>query len=108
MKVLILAFGTRGDVQPFVALARELRVRGHDPVLAAPQRFAVLAGEHGVPFSPVDDGPLRLMDTAGGVGDTMDRRAARQGGAGPGDAGGVRPRVRRRDGDRDHRSGCRC
>lgn len=71
VKVLILAFGTRGDVQPFVALARELRARGDEAVLAAPERFAGLAGEHGVPFGAVDDGPLRLMDTAGGVGDTM-------------------------------------
>lgn len=71
MKVLILAFGTRGDVQPFVALARELRARGHEPVLAAPHRFTGLAAEHGLPLAAVDDGPLRLMDDAGGVGDQM-------------------------------------
>lgn len=71
MKVLILAFGTRGDVQPFVALARGLRERGHDPVLAAPARFAPLADGHGMSLVGVDDGPLRLMDAAGGVGDTM-------------------------------------
>jgi sterol 3beta-glucosyltransferase len=71
VKVLVLAFGTRGDVQPFVALARELRGRGHEVVLAAPRRFAGLAGEHGLALVPVDDGPLRSMDAAGGVGDTM-------------------------------------
>jgi sterol 3beta-glucosyltransferase len=71
VKVLILAFGTRGDVQPFVALARELRARGHEPVLAAPQRFTGLAAEHGLPLAPVDDGPLRLMEGPGGVGDQM-------------------------------------
>ena len=73
MKVLILAFGTRGDVQPFVALARELRGRGHDPVLAAPQRFAALAAAHDVTFATIDDGPLRLMNGTGGVGDTVAR-----------------------------------
>lgn len=73
MKVLILAFGTRGDVQPFIALARELRARGHHPVLAAPRRFATLAAEHQLTLAPVDDGPLRLMDTTGGVGDTVNR-----------------------------------
>ncbi len=73
MKVLILAFGTRGDVQPFVALARELRERGHDPVLAAPERFAALAAEHGITFATIDDGPLRLMNGTGGVGDTVAR-----------------------------------
>lgn len=73
MKVLLLAFGTRGDVQPFVALARELRGRGHDPVVAAPARFAPLACAHGVTFATVDDGPLRLMNGPGGVGDTVAR-----------------------------------
>ncbi|MEJ3655105.1 glycosyltransferase [Actinomycetes bacterium KLBMP 9759] len=73
MKALILAFGTRGDVQPFVALARELRGRGHDPVLAAPARFAPLAAAHDITFATVDDGPLRLMNGTGGVGDTVTR-----------------------------------
>ena len=73
MKVLILAFGTRGDVQPFVALARELRGRGHDPVLAAPVRFAPLAAAHDITFATIDDGPLRLMNGTGGVGDTVTR-----------------------------------
>ncbi|MGH8918982.1 MAG: glycosyltransferase, partial [Actinomycetes bacterium] len=73
MKVLILAFGTRGDVQPFVALARELCGRGHDPVLAAPARFAALAAAHNLTFATIDDGPLRLMNGTGGVGDTVAR-----------------------------------
>jgi sterol 3beta-glucosyltransferase len=72
VKVLILAFGTRGDVQPFVALARELRALGHEAVLAAPQRFAGLAAEHGFELAPVDDGPLRTLDTVGEAGNTMD------------------------------------
>lgn len=71
MKVLILTFGTRGDVQPFVALACELQRRGHEPVLAAPERFAGLAAAHGLTLVGVDDGPLRLMDADRGVGKTM-------------------------------------
>lgn len=67
MLALILAFGTRGDVQPFVALARGLRGRGHDVVLAAPARFAGLAAEHGIALSVVDDGPLALMDGVAGA-----------------------------------------
>jgi len=73
MNVLIMAFGTRGDVQPFVALARELRHRGHHVLLAAPARFAKLGGEHEIPFATVDDGPLALMNGTGGVGDTVTR-----------------------------------
>lgn len=70
MKVLLLAFGTRGDVQPFVAMARELRARGHEPVLAGPRRFTGLAAEHGLALAAVDESPLRFLDAAAdGVGD---------------------------------------
>lgn len=71
MKVLILTLGTRGDVQPFVALAQALERHGHEAVLGAPQRFAGLATAHGVSFAAVDDGPLRLMDATHGVGEVM-------------------------------------
>ncbi len=39
MKVAIHSFGTRGDVQPYVALALELQRRGHDVTLSAPRDF---------------------------------------------------------------------
>lgn len=57
-----MTLGTRGDVQPFIALARGLLAAGHEVVLAAPQRFAGFVAGHGVPFAGVDDGPMRLMD----------------------------------------------
>jgi len=62
LKVLIMTLGTRGDVQPFIALARGLLAAGHEVVLAAPQRFSGFVSGHGVPFAGVDDGPMRLMD----------------------------------------------
>ena len=62
MKVLIMTLGTRGDVQPFIALAQGLLSAGNEVVLTAPQRFAGFAAGHGVPFAGVDDGPMRLMD----------------------------------------------
>jgi sterol 3beta-glucosyltransferase len=34
VRVLVLTLGTRGDVQPFVALARGVRDADHDVVLA--------------------------------------------------------------------------
>lgn len=62
MKVLILTLGTRGDVQPFVALASGLGAAGHEAVLAAPHRFEAFVREHGVTFAGIDDGPMRLLD----------------------------------------------
>jgi sterol 3beta-glucosyltransferase len=36
MRALLITVGSQGDVRPFAALARRLRVEGHDVVLAAP------------------------------------------------------------------------
>ncbi|MDR7276012.1 glycosyltransferase [Catenuloplanes atrovinosus] len=69
MKVLMLTLGTRGDVQPFIALAHHLRHRGHEALVAAPARFAALAAVHAVPFAVLDDGPLRVLDDGSGVED---------------------------------------
>lgn len=60
MKVLVLAYGTRGDVQPMLALGRALHRAGHGVLLAAPARFAEHATAHGVPFAGLDEGVLRL------------------------------------------------
>ncbi|HEY4020210.1 MAG TPA: glycosyltransferase [Pseudonocardiaceae bacterium] len=62
MRVLVYAYGTRGDVQPYLALADGLVKAGHDAVLAAPGRFAEFAESHGVEFSPWDDESLALLD----------------------------------------------
>jgi UDP:flavonoid glycosyltransferase YjiC (YdhE family) len=55
MKVVVAAYGTRGDTEPFAAVARELLRRGHDVSMAvAPEMvaFVELAGLAAVPFGP--------------------------------------------------------
>ena len=69
MKVLILTLGTRGDIQPFVALGVELIRAGHEAVLAAPHRYAGFVTAHGVTFAGIDEGPMTLMDSGSTVGD---------------------------------------
>ena len=39
MRIVFSTFGTFGDVNPLIALALEMRARGHDPVLAVPEMF---------------------------------------------------------------------
>jgi sterol 3beta-glucosyltransferase len=53
LRVALLTTGTRGDVQPFVALARGLQQRGCSVTLAAPSDVAALAARHGVPTAPM-------------------------------------------------------
>lgn len=56
MRVLLLTWGSRGDVQPFVALARALDAAGHEVVLGAPASQESLARLSGTPFVPLHDG----------------------------------------------------
>lgn len=53
MKITLLAYGSRGDVQPYVALALTLKSRGHQPVLAAPENFRAFVEGFGLAFAPL-------------------------------------------------------
>jgi len=57
MKITILTYGSRGDVQPFLALALGLQKAGHTVKLAAPHRFTEFVEEHGVLFVPLAGDP---------------------------------------------------
>ena len=63
MKFVILATGTRGDVQPFVALAQGLRAAGHEAVLAAPGSFESFVRSHGVGFFPMGGDYEALLES---------------------------------------------
>jgi UDP:flavonoid glycosyltransferase YjiC (YdhE family) len=52
MRVGFVTYGTRGDVQPHLALAVGLRDAGHEVFLCAPRDFADLAAAYGIPFRP--------------------------------------------------------
>ncbi|WKG06371.1 glycosyltransferase [Mycolicibacterium sp. HK-90] len=55
MKLVLASYGTRGDVEPCVAVGRELQRRGHDVRVAVPPDlvgFAEAAGLVTVPYGP--------------------------------------------------------
>jgi len=53
VRFAIFTVGSRGDVQPYVALSRGLRRRGHSVILASHPSMAGLVERHGVPFAPI-------------------------------------------------------
>ncbi len=61
MRVAILSLGARGDVQPYVALARGLLASGHSVILAAPERFRWLVEPYAVPWIPLRHDPLKRL-----------------------------------------------
>src|SRR5664279_1312512 len=53
MRVLLSTIGSRGDVQPLVALALQLRELGQEVRICAPPDFREWIGTLGIPFVPV-------------------------------------------------------
>jgi rhamnosyltransferase subunit B len=53
VRIVLSTFGTFGDVNPLIALALELKQRGHIPVLAVPEMFRAKIEPLGIGFFPV-------------------------------------------------------
>lgn len=53
MKILISSIGSRGDVQPLLALALELKALGHEPVLCAAPNFRTWVESFSALFFPI-------------------------------------------------------
>jgi sterol 3beta-glucosyltransferase len=71
MKITLLTYGSRGDVQPFAALALGLQKAGHTVRLAAPHRFTNFAAQHGLPFAPLAGDPEALSARLNDAGESM-------------------------------------
>jgi vancomycin aglycone glucosyltransferase len=53
MRVLLSTIGSRGDVQPLVALALRLRALGHEVRLCVPPDFRDWIDSMGIPITPI-------------------------------------------------------
>jgi UDP:flavonoid glycosyltransferase YjiC (YdhE family) len=70
MRIVLTTFGTLGDVHPLIAVALEMRRRGHTPVLAVPEIFRAKIEPLGLEFAKV--GPTLNPEDAQQVADLMD------------------------------------
>lgn len=91
MNITILTYGSRGDVQPFLALALGLQRDGHTVKLAAPHRFANFAARRGVPFVPLAGDPEVISERLNAAGTNPLRAIA----AIQGDVSDIAPQVSR-------------
>jgi sterol 3beta-glucosyltransferase len=71
MRVTITTSGSRGDVQPYVALGLGLRPEGHEVTVAAPGDFRGPVRSRGLGFFPICGDPLettgRMLEGGGGL-----------------------------------------
>ncbi|KAI1120431.1 putative sterol glucosyltransferase [Nemania abortiva] len=61
LNIVIQVIGSRGDVQPFVALGNELQKHGHRVRLATHNNFDPFVRDAGLEFYPVGGDPVELM-----------------------------------------------
>jgi len=57
MRIIIISVGSRGDVQPFIALGMGLQRAGHKVCVATRSQFERFVREHGLDFAPVERPP---------------------------------------------------
>jgi sterol 3beta-glucosyltransferase len=61
LRITCLTIGSRGDVQPYIALCKGLIAEGHKPRIATHVEFKDWIESHGIAFAPVDGDPAELM-----------------------------------------------
>ncbi len=63
MKILLATYGSRGDVQPMIALSLGLKSMGHEVLLAAPPEKQEWAKTMKCPFFPIGSNLTNFIDT---------------------------------------------
>lgn len=66
MKFLLISIGTRGDMEPFLAIAEILKSEGHEVCCVFPEQFAGLADDSKVQFASLGREFIELLDGPAG------------------------------------------
>ena len=61
LRITCLTIGSRGDVQPYIALCKGFLEEGHRPKIATHREFEPWVRKHGIDFAPVEGDPAELM-----------------------------------------------
>jgi UDP:flavonoid glycosyltransferase YjiC (YdhE family) len=62
MRAIITNFGTRGDFEPFISLATQLAMDGHEAVIAAPRFAEATVRQSGTSYLPIGEGLPEIRD----------------------------------------------
>jgi UDP:flavonoid glycosyltransferase YjiC (YdhE family) len=63
LKIILISVGTRGDVEPFLAIGELLRDKGHQVICAFPEQFRELTEGSGLSFASLGANFLELLDS---------------------------------------------
>lgn len=66
MKITLIGFGTRGDVQPLIALGNGLKAAGHSVAISAASDFQMMVESAGFVYAPIQTNMHALMNSDAG------------------------------------------
>ncbi|MBX3015112.1 MAG: glycosyltransferase family 1 protein [Caldilineaceae bacterium] len=66
MKIFLSTMGTRGDIQPFIALGQGLQRAGHQVTLCTAEGYRSFVEEHGIPYAYMDNEFLAIIQSQTG------------------------------------------
>jgi len=66
LNILLVAIGSRGDIQPYVALGVAMASSGHAVTVCTSATFADLVRTHGLAYAPMGNGFIALMQSLEG------------------------------------------
>lgn len=66
MKVILTSIGTRGDMEPFLAIGEILKERDHDILCMFPEQFRKLADDSGFPFASLGPEFIEMLNSPEG------------------------------------------
>lgn len=82
MKILLISIGTRGDVEPFLAIGEILKEKGHQVMCAFPEQFRNLADDSTIKFIALSPKFIEMLEseigkiTMGGKGSVVKKIGA--------------------------------
>ncbi len=66
MKIILNSVGTRGDMEPFLAIGELLKANGHHVICAFPEQFKDLAKKSDLEFSSLGSKFINLLESEDG------------------------------------------
>lgn len=63
MKVLLLSIGTRGDMEPFLAIGQLMQEKGHDVTCLFPEQFKQLVADSGFQFESLGTEFIAMLES---------------------------------------------
>ncbi len=66
MKIILTSIGSRGDMEPFLAIAELLKSQGHQVVCMFPEQFRSLAEDSGLEFESLGTKFIEMLDSPAG------------------------------------------